>query len=214
MLISARGIKTCLSKTTFDHQARSPAGSLKAPFRTSALQVFFYASRCDAAAVAMQELHRAFPSFRVLHALLESHVENDVFSNLSLQATHCQRPGFLETHALQTRSCGVLHAFAENSAAAFFSLHLQHSSSSGRAHAVQILPLGCVQARAANIAAAFFVWHLMHSRSSGRAHAVQMRSFGVRQAYAENSAAAFLFLHLQHSSSSGFTQALQILPSG
>ena len=124
MLISARGIKNCWSKAKFDHHARSTVGSLKAPFRTSALHVFFYASRGDAAAVAMQELHRAFPSFRVLHALLESHVENDVFSNLSLQATHCQRPGFLETHALQTRSCGFFHAFAENSAAAFFSLHL------------------------------------------------------------------------------------------
>ena len=178
MLISARGIKTCWSKATFDHHARSIVGSLKAPFRTSALQVFFYASRCDAAAVAMQELHRAFPSFRVLHALLESHVENDVFSNLSLQATHCQRPGFLETHALQTRSCGVLHAFAENSAAAFFSLHLQHSSSSGRAHAVQMRSFGVRQAYAENSAAAFLFLHLQHSSSSGFTQALQILPSG------------------------------------
>ena len=140
VLISARRIKNCWSKAKFDPQARSTMGSLKAFFRTSALHVFVYASR--SAALNMQELHRAFPLFRVLHALLESHFENDVFSNFSLQATHCQRLVFFETHALQTRSCGVLQAYAENCAASFFSLHLQHSSSCGRAHAVQMRSFG------------------------------------------------------------------------
>ena len=68
------------------------------------MHVIFYALRDDEAAVTVQELHRALPLFQMLHVLIDSRFENNVFSNLSLQATHCQRPRFFQTHALQMRS--------------------------------------------------------------------------------------------------------------
>ena len=77
--------------------------------------VIIYALRSDAAAVAKQVLQRAVPSFLVLHALFESHCENKLVWNLSLQATHCQRPGDFAAQRLQMRSFGVLQAYSENS---------------------------------------------------------------------------------------------------
>ena len=177
-------------------------------------RVIIYALRSDAAAVAKQVLQRAVPSFLVLHALFESHCENKLVWNLSLQATHCQRPGNFATHCLQMRSFGFLQAFSENSSFVFCVLHLRHWSCSGVTQVLQTLSFGVLQACSENSATAFCVLHLRHSRSSGFTQVLQTLSFGVLQAYSENSATDFCVLHLRHSRSSGFTQALQILPSG
>ena len=70
------------------------AGGIK---RLRSGHFIIYALRNDAATVARQVLQRAMPLFFVLHALFESHCENKLVWNISLQATHCQRPGDFAT---------------------------------------------------------------------------------------------------------------------